>query len=80
MPVVCVCVLQAVAAFFRGHLEDLDKAALGEYFGAHENFEVAAMHAFIDQVCGCACACMCVCVCGRVYMCASSLDYLYAHV
>ena len=46
----CLCVCQAVAAFLRGHMDTLEKTALGEYFGAHEAFEVAAMHAFIDQV------------------------------
>lgn len=54
---VCACacstaVAQAVAGFLRDHMDALDKSALGEYFGAHEAFEVAAMHAFIDQVRG----------------------------
>ena len=40
---------QAVATFLRDHLEDLERGALGELLGHHEPFEVAVMHAFIDQ-------------------------------
>lgn len=41
--------LQAVAQFLRTHAADLDKSAMGEYFGHHEDFEVSVMHAWIDM-------------------------------
>lgn len=37
------------ATFLRAHVAELDLSAVGEYFGHHEDFEVAAMHAFIDM-------------------------------
>ncbi|KAK9904753.1 hypothetical protein WJX75_001787 [Coccomyxa subellipsoidea] len=39
---------QAVAAFLREHLADLDKGQLGEYLGHHEDFACAVMYAYID--------------------------------
>lgn len=38
-----------MAAFLRQHTSELSLTALGEYFGHHEEFEVAVMHAFIDM-------------------------------
>ncbi|GIL43151.1 hypothetical protein Vafri_977, partial [Volvox africanus] len=38
-----------VAVFLRAHASDLDPAAMGEYLGHHEDLELAAMHAYVDQ-------------------------------
>ncbi len=38
-----------MAAFLREHAAELDKARVGEYFGHHEDFEVAVMHAWVDM-------------------------------
>ncbi|KAJ9527457.1 hypothetical protein QJQ45_025726 [Haematococcus lacustris] len=40
---------QAVAQWLRTHAGQLDKSALGEYFGHHDEFEVAVMHAWVDM-------------------------------
>lgn len=37
---------QAVAAFLREHLADLDKGQLGEYLGHHEDFAVGVFYIF----------------------------------
>ena len=37
---------QAVAAFLREHLADLDKGQLGEYLGHHEDFAVRVFYIF----------------------------------
>eukprot|EP00198_Chlamydomonas_reinhardtii_P013970 XP_001703307.1 SEC7/BIG-like ARF-GEF [Chlamydomonas reinhardtii] len=37
------------AVFLRGHSGELDAAALGEYLGHHEDFELAAMRAYCDM-------------------------------
>ncbi|GFR41199.1 hypothetical protein Agub_g1869, partial [Astrephomene gubernaculifera] len=37
------------AVFLRAHVADLDPAALGEYLGHHEDFELAAMRAYVDM-------------------------------
>ncbi|GLI68912.1 hypothetical protein VaNZ11_013463 [Volvox africanus] len=38
-----------VAVFLRAHASDLDPTAMGEYLGHHEDLELAAMHAYVDQ-------------------------------
>jgi Sec7-like guanine-nucleotide exchange factor len=40
--------LAQVAEFISRNKELLDKAAVGEYFGHHEDFQVRVMHAYID--------------------------------
>mmetsp|Transcript_13201 Transcript_13201/g.37209 ORF Transcript_13201/g.37209 Transcript_13201/m.37209 type:complete len:2067 (+) Transcript_13201:204-6404(+) len=40
---------ESIAQFLRKHRKELDKTQLGEYFGHHEDAQIAVMHAYIDD-------------------------------
>ncbi len=41
---------EAVAAFLRAHNETLSKTQIGEYIGGEDEWSLAVMHAFVDQM------------------------------